>query len=197
MNASTHILGGVVATECVWCLVPHLSHPFAWLALSGFGGLLPDWDHPDSTIGRWIPWPAVIQSRGPHRPPLVGRRGLHGPIWHRHQAHSPVGVGLVSALVTLSGGVFWSMLTSWHEVTTAYPWRLVASGCFIGSLSHLVLDGFNDTPQWWAWPISRHGFRWPLHASIKRIEPLISFVLTGIGIVLAWHLTQTVFPQIF
>lgn len=71
------------------------------LALAGaVGGLLPDIDHPHSTLGRWVPWPAVaVENR---RTGFVahGRRWFGGhTVWHRHETHS-LGAAAIAALTT-------------------------------------------------------------------------------------------------
>jgi len=194
MNARTHVLGGLVAAGVALSL--GAGHPLTLVLASGFGGLVPDWDHPHSTFGRWVPWPAIRHSRGPSVPPEVGRAGWPHPIWHRHQAHSVIGVAMASAILTILGLVGWHGL---HAIThgagfgsATYPALWVGLGLGLGGLSHLFLDGFNQTRQWWAWPVSRRGFRWPLHAPVKRTDALASLLLTLVGVGLAWHLGHTV-----
>lgn len=187
MNAHTHVLGGLAAAGLALSL--GVGHPVTLALSSGFGGLIPDWDHPGSTIGRWIPWPAVSHSRGPNLPPEVGRRGWPHPIWHRHQAHSLVGSALASlaavVLVAVAAGVIAGVV---HGFAFTLPWVWILAGLFLGCLSHLALDAFNQTPQWWLWPFSKKGFRWPVHAPLKRIDGLASLVLTVVVLGLAWHL---------
>ena len=203
MNAHTHIVGGLVAAELL--LMAGLgAHPVTLLVAGGFGGLLPDWDHPHSTLGHWIPWPAVSHSRGPSLPPEVGRRGWPHPIWHRHQAHSLLGLLLASLVcLGLTAGTFFGLVS---VVARHFPalrpdmdsWRFLGwwiwGGLFVGGLSHLILDGFNESRQWWLWPFSRRGFRWPLHASVQQTDSWAFLLLVGFGVVLAWHLGH--FPQI-
>lgn len=109
MNARTHVLGGLVAAGVALSLGA-AGHPLTLVLASGFGGLVPDWDHPHSTFGRWVPWPAIQHPRGPSAPPEVGRVGWPHPIWHRHQAHSIVGVGLASLILTVLG--LWACMPS-------------------------------------------------------------------------------------
>ncbi|MCL5116446.1 MAG: metal-dependent hydrolase [Firmicutes bacterium] len=188
MNAHTHVLGGLaVAGLAISVGVPH---PVTLAVASGFGGLVPDWDHPHSTIGRWIPWPAVSHSRGPYLPPAVGRVGFLHPIWHRHQAHSIVGTAAADVVFALLAFVVWMVLRgAGHgflaRFTFPIPWVLL--GLFLGGLSHLALDGFNETEQWWLWPFSKKGFRWPIHAPVKRIDAPVSLALTVVVLLLAWH----------
>ncbi|WP_020375030.1 metal-dependent hydrolase [Sulfobacillus thermosulfidooxidans] len=197
MNAHTHVLGGIVAAELL--LWGGVGHPAVLLTASAVGSLLPDWDHPYSTIGRWVPWPAVVRDRGPHVPPAVGRVGIGQPIWHRHQAHSLVGIGLASALVATLGALGWHMVSLGvlgGRGLWVYPLGWIGLGLFVGSVSHLVLDGFNQTPQWWFWPFSRRGFRWPWHGPVHVVDGAASVILSVVMVVLAWHLGGRLFPRI-
>lgn len=177
------------------------AHPLTLLVASGFGGLVPDWDHPYSTLGRYVPWPAISRSRDPQIPPDLGRRGWPHPIWHRHQAHSLIGLLLASSIclglaASFFFGVLWFIRThvpalfpfvpSWHFLS---GWIL--AGVLLGGFSHLILDGFNQTPQWWLWPFSRHGFRWPWHAPVRHADAWTFLILVGCGLVLLWHLGRS------
>ena len=76
-------------------------------------------------------------------------------------------------------------------------WRLTApfwigGGLFLGSASHLVLDGFNDERQWWGWPLSRRGFRWPLHLGVRYSDHAASVALSVLIALIVWH-----FPAAF
>lgn len=189
MNAHTHILGGLVVAGLA--LSVGMPHPVTLVAASGFGGLVPDWDHPHSTIGRWIPWPSVSQSRGPHAPPAVGRAGYPHAIWHRHQAHSLVAVGVASGILALLGDLTWGLVQhASHGIFSglSYPFWWVLVGLIFGGISHLLLDGFNQTPQWWLWPFSRRGFRWPIHGSVRRTDSRAFLILMGLVVLLGWHL---------
>ncbi|WP_158246102.1 metal-dependent hydrolase [Sulfobacillus sp. hq2] len=182
MNARTHLLGGLVVASGV-AATGMLGHPWALALASSLGSLLPDWDHPQSTLGRWLPWPSVSRSRGPHVPPMVGRAGWPHPIWHRHQAHSLVGITLAVAVVWIGLVGLWSALPPGlgHGLV---PWGVVAAGLWLGSLSHLILDGFNETPQWWLWPFSQRGFRWPWHGSVRTWDGPMALGLVGLLLVL-------------
>ena len=61
MNAHTHVLGGLAAAGLAISF--GVSHPLPLALASGLGGLVPDGDHPGSTIGRWVPWPTAWRSR--------------------------------------------------------------------------------------------------------------------------------------
>lgn len=180
MKGTTHLLGGLGAGLAVAPLVPH---PVVMVAAATFGGLLPDWDHPRSTLGRWIPWPGVSAFQGPGLPPRWGRWGWPRPIWHRHQAHSLVGTALAAGILCL---VF-NAVAHWALPPAAIPWPLVALGLWVGALSHLFLDGFNQTPQWWGWPLTRRGFRWPIHAPVAVVDGVMSLFLAGW--IVFWALT--------
>ena len=84
------------------------------LALAGaVGGLLPDIDHPGSTLGRFVPWPAVTVENHKTAMTIHGRRWFGGHVvWHRHETHS-VGAAAMAAVATAA--ILW------------YPlWRLAA-----------------------------------------------------------------------
>lgn len=185
MNAHTHILGGLAAAGVA--ISVGVPHPIVMATASGFGGLLPDWDHPYSAIGRWVPWPRLVRSRGPHIPPEVGRRGWPHPIWHRHQGHSLVGAAVESlitvGLLIIALGIVGHFIH--HGI--GVPYECVFGGLFLGALSHLMLDAFNEAPQWWLWPFTQKGFRWPVHASVKRLDGPVSVALTLAILLLAWH----------
>ena len=206
MNARTHIAGGLVAAG-VALSFGFTAHPWTLVLASGFGGLVPDWDHPYSTLGRYVPWPAISRSRGPYVPPDLGRRGWPHPIWHRHQAHSLVGLLLASSVclaltAAVFYGFFWFVRTHWTAllplITAGHflgGWIL--AGFLIGGISHLILDGFNMTRQWWLWPFSHHGFRWPLHASVRATDSWAFLLLVGVGLILIWHLGYSgLFPPV-
>ena len=131
MRGPAHAAVGAVAAIPLALLV---GTPFAIpLALAGaFGGMLPDIDHPGSTLGRWVPWPAA--SAQPQRTGFVlrGRRWFGGhTVWHRHETHS-LGAAVTGAtLVTL--GLWWpaARLIAWGRLHAGpapaaplWPWGL-------------------------------------------------------------------------
>ncbi len=106
------------------------------------------------------------------------------------QAHSPVGVTLSTIVVVLLMLLAWTLIRrSDVGLLAALHLRIlwVALDVYLGGLSHLALDGFNDTPQWWAWPFATEEFRWPIRASVKRIDAPVSLALTVVVALLAWH----------
>lgn len=176
MRGTTHLLGGLTAGVL---LLNHVGDPLTLLSAATFGGLLPDWDHPRSLLGRWIHWPAVAHSRGPSAPPAVGRAGWPHAIWHRHQAHSVVGLSLAVAAITGA----WLGLAHLHWFPSL-PWFVFILSLLAGGLSHLFLDGFNQEGQWWGWPISRHGFRWPIHGPVRTVDALAFWILVVVLVLL-------------
>lgn len=182
MRGFTHELAGVLAAS-LW--IPHTTHPVLLLGAAAFGSLVPDVDHPRSTLGRWIPWPAVSHSRGPQAPPAVGRQGFPHPIWHRHQFHSVAAVVTLSGLIALAAH---GLVGHRAWLDGPWPFATLFTGLLIGGGSHLVLDGFNQETQWWFWPVTRHGFRWPVHFREAAIDGAIRLALVA-GMVwrgLAW-----------
>lgn len=141
------------------------------LALAGaLGGLLPDIDHPGSTLGRWVPWPAVAVEN--HRTGFVahGRRWWRGHIvWHRHETHS-LGAAAIAAVATaaalcgpLGRWVVWAAHLLGHHLPLAGPAGAAAAwaGCAVcaGYLSHLAADLPSPSPQMLLWPFSRRLIR--------------------------------------
>jgi membrane-bound metal-dependent hydrolase YbcI (DUF457 family) len=64
----------------------------------------------------------------------------------------------------------------------------IGFGLFLGSASHLFLDGFNDERQWWGWPFTKHGFRWPLHMGVRYSDSAATLVLAALLAMILWHL---------
>ena len=105
MRAPTHMLGGVL----VAALLPHAS--IAGLAAAGLGALLPDVDHPRSTLGRMLPGSGLLYWTVGHRTVTHGLAAL-GLLWALTRGlPAPVHAGLVAGFVShlmldaLSGGV--------------------------------------------------------------------------------------------
>ena len=164
MDGHTHLAGGALASLGLAAAM----HPPALagcLAAGLVGSVLPDWDHPASIVGRWVPslvLPGVMRVQGPHGPEIqpwrrlvhvpgfpppprtlgVGRRvALSGVVaWHRGPAsHSP---GALAAWVLLA---FVASLAWWPGAAWA-----VALFLGLGYASHLALDGLNPSgvPLW-------------------------------------------------
>lgn len=164
MHGRAHaIIGGAAGAS-----VAALTHtPVAPLALMGaVGGLLPDVDHPYSTLGRFVPWPAVErQGRGDFV--AHGRRWFGGRVvWHRGETHS-VGGAVISGAGALGITV---VVARWAERAPQaatvlarlglhpHPWAwggLEAAALVGGYLSHLAADTLNRSPQMLGWPLSR------------------------------------------
>ena len=170
MRGPAHAAVGAVAAIPLALLV---GTPFAIpLALAGaFGGLLPDIDHPGSTLGRWVPWPAAGRPHGTDFV-LRGRRWFGGhTVWHRHETHSLGAAVAAAALATLA--LWWPAcrLVAWGRLhdgpgPAAPLWllglalaALIGAGMLAGYLSHLVLDLPQPSPQMLLWPFSRRMLR--------------------------------------
>lgn len=137
--------------------------PQAWLAgmaADATAALLPDLDHPGSTLGRWLPWPAV--RHGSYRLPSgvqawyrVGRRRPGGVIWHRGEFHS-IGAALIAAGLMAGATLFiWRSNPSFALAYTP----VVFGAAALGYLSHLALDLLTPSPQMLLWPLSRRYLR--------------------------------------
>ena len=135
------------------------------------GGLLPDIDHPGSTLGRHAPWPSVTETNEHTGFVAHGRRWFGGHVvWHRGETHSLGAAGLAFGVTTL--GLWWPVLSfeDWAQHKgfmpvvglPAAPWLIagafagwIGSAVFLGYLSHLVADLVNISPQMLWWPFSR------------------------------------------
>jgi membrane-bound metal-dependent hydrolase YbcI (DUF457 family) len=186
MNAHTHLLGGLALGVATLPLV-HPAVALGYLALTTLAGPLPDWDHPGSTYGRYVPLPGVAKVHG-HLEPFrrgpygnsaasfghVGRRTPFGILWHRGGAHS-LGAAALAGLV-VGGG-----LTALH-VPDAATWGLAVG---VGYVSHLLLDSLNVMGQSLAWPVTRRRFQLPWHFRMGGWqEGLVALALLGVVVVL-------------
>jgi inner membrane protein len=157
------VIGGAAAAA-----LAALTHtPVALLVLSGaWGGLLPDVDHPGSTLGRYVPWPAVERA-GRGGIVLRGRRWFGGRVvWHRGETHSVGGAAMASIG---AGGVAWAV-GRWARAAPRLAAGLAraglrlhplawgawaAAGVAVGYMSHLAADTANRSPQMLWWPLRR------------------------------------------
>jgi len=149
------------------------------LAAGVVGGLLPDVDHPDSTLGRWLPWPAVRE--GPCR---VGRWRPGGMVWHRGEVHSP-GAAVIAATLA---GVVATQVHGW--LPPGATW-VVTVGVLLGYLSHLLADLLSPTPQMLLWPLSRRRWR-PRWLPAVEVDGLLGHALEAMVSVAALTLLVTV-----
>jgi len=175
LTGSTHAIIGACAAVPVAILAGgHLALPLC-AAAGAFGGLLPDIDHPHSTLGRWVPWPGVAVEN--HHSGFVahGRRwfGRH-TVWHRAETHSVGAAGMAAVLTMVA--TWWPMwrLLAWashlHDLPPTHLGfaagglaMALAASVLTGYLSHLLADALNVSPQMLWWPFSRrmvHIPRW-------------------------------------
>lgn len=143
------------------------------------GGLLPDLDHPDSSIGRWLPWPAMRE--GPHR---VGRWRPGRVIWHRDEVHSLGAAAIAAALA----GVAIGQAHTWLLVGAAW---VAAIGVVLGYLSHLGADLLSPTPQMLLWPLSRPRWRprWLPAAAVESVAGRVLEAMASVAALLILAMT--------
>ncbi len=167
VQGRTHAVLGACAAVPIAILMGGGLALWVCAAAGAFSGLLPDIDHPGSTLGRWVPWPAVAVEN--HRTGFVahGRRWFGGrTVWHRHETHS-VGAAGIAALLAL-GVTCWPLarLADWAGHHGAHlpvaPGIAglegaagIAATVLVGYLSHLIADMANPSPQMLLWPFSR------------------------------------------
>lgn len=145
MMARSHlILGGVSWSG--WCLMTGIDLDPAGVAVAAASALLPDIDHPNSALGRRVPW-------------------LSGPIsivfGHRGITHSALALlAVVVALTWLwrqgpaGGAIDLTMLGLPTTPDPAVTWVLVQAVA-VGYLSHLVGDWLTPSGIPLLWPWSR------------------------------------------
>jgi inner membrane protein len=157
MRGPTHAAIGA-AVGAVMAAAAHAGvAPIA--ALAAVGGLLPDIDHPYSTLGRYVPWPAVTRQVGAMV--LHGRRWFGGHVvWHRGETHSvgAAGIAMAAAGSGTAAMARWGRAVLAHAGLHPHPWSWgawAAMAVGVGYLSHLAADTLNRSPQMLWWPFSR------------------------------------------
>ncbi len=158
MRGGAHAALGAAAAMPLALLAPGRAGASPWPWRGPWGGLLPDIDHPGSTLGRFVPWPAVTVENHKTAMTIHGRRWFGGHVvWHRHETHS-VGAAAMAAVATaaalcgpLGRWVVWAENLPGHHLPPAGPtWAAAAlAGCavFTGYLSHLAADVPSPSPQ--------------------------------------------------
>ena len=144
MNGGAHMFIGAASVVALNYYYPFL--PSGWIPLGMavgagvLGALLPDIDHPNSTISHDL---HVARGDGP-----LGCAGCLGGVFrammggHRGATHSLLFVGVCLVLV-------------WYLVPLG--WRPYGLAFTLGYASHLVADLGHGVPL--AWPISRRLFK--------------------------------------
>lgn len=199
MRGDAHLVIGACAAVPVALLGGGHLALFPCALAGAVGGLLPDIDHPHSTLGRCVPWPAVETVN--HRTGFVahGRRWFGGrKVWHRGETHS-VGASGIAAIVA-GGAVWWPSLVAMRalarvrdiglppgEVALAMA-GMVAGSVLAGYLSHLVADLANVSPQMLWWPFSRRLVRvWRgIREADGRWAEVVGMAAACAGAVLLW-----------
>lgn len=141
MMARSHfILGGV--GWCGWCLVTGTAVDPAGLGVAAAAALLPDIDHPQSTVGRRLPWLSRPISA------VFGHRGLT----HSLLALAAVVCGLVWVHQAGSGAVDLRRFGLPIAPDATMTLTLIQAAA-IGYLSHLAGDALTPSgvPLFWPW----------------------------------------------
>lgn len=134
MRGYTHLLGGCLAALLLCAKSPPAAAEAPWvIAAGGFGGLLPDIDHPNSMISR--SGGAVTKTVS---------SAVRGAAGHRGACHSLLFVCTVYCIMRILLAPHLSFLTPSICLAVA-----------LGSLSHLALDFLTTMGVPWFWPLSK------------------------------------------
>ena len=134
MTGKTHLLGGVLFGGAYIILTKSVNEMPYILAASAVGSLLPDIDHPGSTISK-----KNLATK-------FTSEIVSGMTKHRGFTHTVLFAAIVAALPLLIKNIIGSI---------AVP---IAIGLFVGIISHLFLDTLNPTGIMWLYPFSRKYF---------------------------------------
>lgn len=158
MKYLTHVLGGVALTSAACLAAPSLLGPATptAVAVGVVGSLLPDIDHPQSTIANLSLFSKVLSKS---MSLATGHRGL---------CHSLVFIAVTSIL-------FHRFALTLHESLTAYCTIWLA----LGMLSHLLLDMLNPSGVKLFWPVGkkRHIIGMKTGSTGERIVAIILLAL--------------------
>lgn len=144
MRGTSHRIAGACSAAVVasFMFQGELNNPAAYLAIGGaviggaFGGLLPDIDHPESTIGRRLkPISYVVNT-------VFGHRGFTHTIF---------------SLILLSYLLF--IISGWIPVSIKGFALAMFTGIIIGYSSHLLLDMLTVSGIPLLYPFSNRMFR--------------------------------------
>lgn len=187
MTGKTHRIGGALAGAIFIRLSRNDNLDMCTLVLTGsvLGSLLPDIDHPRSTISRklwFISWPLVL-LRGAMRQiasflPKCEEQKVKSIVGHRGITHSLI--ACISLGCAMSGIGFVA-----QDSMGAYYWHYMsfAVGLSLGMVSHLCLDFVsNGIPLFCPVTNKRYGFKWIKTGSM--LEFLVGIILVGILIIL-------------
>lgn len=133
MMALTHIAVGGASALLLAHNVASTQHQALWCVAGGIvGSLLPDIDHPNSWIGRRIPFVSIPLSS------LVGHRGI---------THSMIALIAIQAMVLAA-------VLSWRTAHGAWLAPFL-TGLGLGYASHLLADWLSNTGIPLLWPNKR------------------------------------------
>lgn len=172
MNFGTHTAAGVLCAEFVCCKAgyPMISGPALFiLCCSELGSLLPDIDHPGSSVSR---------TNTASRAAGAGTNFVFG---HRGPVHSL----LALVLMTVAFFALLKSLPLMNFQTIEDAPKLIVNmvaAFALGGLSHLVLDTLNHKGIMWLWPLSPKRFSINLLSTGGFGEALFCALLSGIAI---------------
>lgn len=160
MLGRTHVTGGMISACASLLLfnqsVQFLPPPVMLLTMGAgmFGSLLPDIDHPQSSLGRQLP---IVSD------------GVSLVMGHRGGMHSTVAAFLAGAAAALG-------MRFIHLSPRYLPSDYILVVAFVfGYLSHLALDALTPSGVPFLWPFNEQRFALPLTHTGSLIETCLVF----------------------
>lgn len=188
MTGKIHKLGGVMA-GMAFSKLYGADATLTAIILAGAvtGSLLPDIDHPRSTISKklWmISWPLSIMRWGVKRLssvlPRKEQQKINCIVGHRGITHSLLSCISVACGMSIVGAVLHSCLEGYFSY-----YLCLVSSIVLGMFSHLMLDMLsNGVPLFCPFNNRRIGVKWIKTGSL--VEELFAVLLLVIIVLLSW-----------
>ncbi len=187
MTGKTHRIGGIVAGVAFIKLSGQDNLDIVASVITGsvLGSLLPDIDHPKSTISRklwFVSWPLVILRAAIRQTastlPKSEEKKIDGIIGHRGITHSLLACISIGCAFLGLGFIMRDSLGTHYETYTSLILSLL-----LGMISHLFLDFFsNGIPLFCPVTNKRFGFKWIKTGSIAEyfVGILLTVLLVGL-----------------
>lgn len=133
MTGKTHLVAGLLAGEIAACCLEPTVQVFSTSSIllgAAVGSLLPDIDHPGSTISR-----RSLFS-------LITSTAVSAVTRHRGFTHTPVFLVLIALIISIVSFFY-----------SEFGWN-IGIGILVGIVSHYVMDSLNPGGIMWLYPFS-------------------------------------------